>query len=258
MPFSSRSYVNRYVPSNRFPVGLKWLLIVNVVVFVLSILSDRIVGPFLDNFTLVPAQVVQTFAIWQLVTYMFLHAGFGHILWNMLALWMFGAEIERLWGTAKFLRFYFTCGICAALTVVVCAYIFGGIEVRTLGASGAIYGVLAAYGLMFPEQTVLFGFLIPMKSKYFVMIIGAIVFLQSYMATVGGSRGSSVAVVAHLGGLVAGYLLLRGRRLRMQIVNPIDAGYKDWKLRRAKKKFEVYLRKNNSGKNNSDRNRRVH
>ena len=258
MPFSSRSYVNRYIPSNRFPVGLKWLLIVNIAIFVLSILSDRIVGPFLDNFTLVPAQVVQTFAIWQLVTYMFLHAGFGHILWNMLALWMFGAEIERLWGTAKFLRFYFACGICAGLTVVVCAYIFGGTEVRTLGASGAIYGVLVAYGLMFPEQSILFGFLIPMKSKYFVMIIGAIVFLQSYMATVGGSRGSGVAVVAHLGGLVAGYLLLRGRRLRMQVVNPIDAGYKEWKLRRAKKKFEVYLRKNNSGKNNSDRNRRVH
>jgi len=253
MPFSSRPYVNRYIPSNRFPVGLRWLLIVNVAVFVLSVLSDRIVGPFLDNFTLVPALVVQKFAIWQLVTYMFLHSGFMHILWNMLALWMFGTEIERIWGTARFLRFYFLCGICAGLTVIVCAYIFGGIEVRTLGASGAIYGVLVAYGLIFPEQTILFGFLIPMKSKYFVMIIGAIVFLQSYMATVGGSRGSGVAVVAHLGGLATGYLLLRGRRLRMQLINPIDASYKDWKLRRAKKKFEVYLRKNNS-----DRNRRVH
>lgn len=253
MPFSSRPYVNRYIPSNRFPVGLRWLLIVNIAIFVVSILSDRIVGPFLENFTLIPAQVVQAFAVWQLVTYMFLHAGFGHILWNMLALWMFGVELERLWGTAKFLRFYFTCGIIAGLTVVAGAYIFGGTHVATLGASGAIYGVLVAYGLMFPDQTILFGFLIPMKSKYFVMIIGAIVFLQSYMATVGGSRGSGVAVVAHLGGLAAGYLLLRGRRLRMQLVNPVDAGYKEWKLRRAKKKFEVYLRKNNS-----DRNRRVH
>lgn len=253
MSFSSRSYVNRYIPSNRFPVGLKWLLIVNIAIFVVSILSDRIVAPFLGNFTLVPAQVVQEFAIWQLVTYMFLHAGFMHILWNMLALWMFGTELERLWGTAKFLRFYFICGIVAGLTVVVCAYIFGGTELRTLGSSGAIYGVLIAYGLMFPEQTILFGFLIPMKSKYFVMIIGGIVFLQSYMATIGGSRGSGVAVLAHLGGLATGYLLLRGRRLRMQIANPIEAGYKDWKLRRAKKKFEVYLRKNGS-----DRNRRVH
>jgi membrane associated rhomboid family serine protease len=258
MPFSSRSYVNRYIPSNRFPVGLKWLLIVNVAVFVLSILSDHIVGPFLANFALVPAAVVRQFAIWQLFTYMFLHAGFGHILWNMLALWMFGAEIERLWGTAKFLRFYFTCGVFAALTVVACAYVFGGTGVATVGSSGAIYGILVAYGLMFPDQSILFGFLIPMKSKYFVMIIGGIVFLQSYMATVGGNRGSSVAVVAHLGGLVAGYLLLRGARLRMQVVSPLESGYKDWKLRRAKKKFEVYLRKNNSSKNSSDRNRPVH
>lgn len=253
MPFSSRSYVNRYVPSNRFPVGLKWLLIVNVAIFVLSILSDHIVGPFLSNFALVPVEVVRQFAIWQLVTYMFLHAGFGHILWNMLALWMFGAEIERLWGTAKFLRFYFACGIFAALTVVACAYVFGGIGIATVGSSGAIYGILMAYGLMFPDQSILFGFLIPMKSKYFVMIIGGIVFLQSYMATVGGSRGSSVAVVAHLGGLVAGYLLLRGARLRGQVISPLASNYKDWKLRRAKKKFEVYLRKNSS-----DRNRPVH
>jgi len=252
MPFSSRSYVNRYIPSNRFPVGLKWLLIVNVAVFVLSILSDHIVGPFLANFALVPAEVVRQFAIWQLFTYMFLHAGFGHILWNMLALWMFGAEIERLWGAAKFLRFYFTCGVFAALTVVACAYVFGGTGVATVGSSGAIYGILVAYGLMFPDQSILFGFLIPMKSKYFVMIIGAIVFLQSYMAVAGG-RGSGVAVMAHLGGLVGGYLLLRGKRLRTQLTHPVVTSYNEWKLRRAKRKFEVYLRKRDS-----DRDRWVH
>ncbi len=247
MPFSSRSYVNRYIPSNRFPVGLKWLLIVNTAIFVISVLASRQVSPLLDNFALVPAQVVKTFAVWQLVTYMFIHAGFGHILWNMLALWMFGAQLERLWGTPKFLRYYFACGIFAALTVVVCAYIFGGTNVSTVGSSGAIYGILVAYGLMFPDQTILFGFLIPIKSKYFVMIIGGIVFLQSYMATVGG-RGSSVAVVAHLGGLVAGYLLLRGMRLRSQVIRPVTAGYKQWKLRRAKRKFEVYLRKQDSNR----------
>lgn len=247
MPFSSRSYVNRYIPSNRFPTGLKWLLIVNTAIFVLSILAERQVAPVLDNFALVPAQVVQTFAVWQLVTYMFIHSGFSHILWNMFALWMFGAQIERLWGTKRFLRFYFACGIFAGLTVIACAYIFAGTGVRTIGSSGAIYGILVAYGLLFPDQTILFGFLIPIKSKYFVMIMGGIVFLQSYMATVGG-RGTTVAVVAHLGGLVAGYLLLRGRRLRLQIVQPVASSYKGWKLRRAKKKFEVYLRKQDSNR----------
>ncbi len=249
MSFSSRSYVNRYTPSNRFPVGLKWLLIVNIGLFVFEYIlkTTSSVEFFRQNFYLMPAQVVQTFAVWQLVTYMFFHAGFGHILWNMLALWMFGVQLERLWGTARFLRFYFICGICAALTVIAAAYIFGGTDVRTVGSSGAIYGILVAYGVMFPDQTILFGFLIPIKSKYFVLIIGGVVFLQSFSATVGGQRGG-VAVLAHLGGLVTGYLLLRGKTLQSQIREPVISSYKEWKLRRAKKKFEVYLRKKDSNR----------
>lgn len=251
MAFSSRSYVNRYIPSNRFPVGLKWLLIVNVALFAIPILFQRVFSPVLDTLGLVPAEVVRGLKLWQLVTYMFIHEGFS-IVWNMLALWMFGAELERLWGTRRFLRFYFACGICAALSVVAAAYLFGGVNIRTVGSSGAVYGILAAYAVMFPDRTILWGFLIPIKSKYFVMIIGAIVFLQSYMVTIGG-QGSGVSVLALLGGLAAGYLLLRGRRLRGQMWQPVALGYKDWKLRRAKKKFEVYLRKQDS-----DRNRRVH
>lgn len=252
MAFSSRSYVNRYIPSNRFPVGLKWLLIVNIALFAIPLLFQRVFAPVLDTLGLVPAEVVRQVKIWQLVTYMFIHVGFGHILWNMLALWLFGAELERLWGTARFLRFYFLCGICAALTVILAAYIFGGADIKTVGSSGAIYGILVAYAVMFPDRTILLGFLIPIKSKYFVMIVGGIVFLQSYMATVGG-QGSGVAVLAHLGGLVSGYLLLRGGRLRAQISQPVASGYKDWKLRRAKRKFELYLQKQNS-----NRDRRVH
>jgi membrane associated rhomboid family serine protease len=253
MAFSSRSYVNRYIPSNRFPTGLKWLLIVNISIFVLSyILRASRADLFLQNFALVPSQVVQTFAVWQLVTYMFIHVGIGHILWNMLGLWMFGVELERLWGTARFLRFYFVCGICAGLTVVVAAYLFGGVNSPTVGSSGAIYAILMAYALMFSDRTILFGFLIPIKAKYFVMIIGAIVFLQSYNATVGGQSGG-IQVIAHLGGLVAGYLMLRGKQLRSRIRQPIVSGMKEWKLRRAKKKFEVYLRNRDS-----DRDRWVH
>ncbi len=248
MAFSSRPYVNRYIPSSRFPVGLKWLLIVNIGIFILNyILQPSGANGFLQNFDLVPAQVVQTFAVWQLVTYMFLHAGLGHVLWNMLSLWMFGAELERLWGTARFLRFYLVCGVFAGLTVVMFAYMFNGIYSRTVGSSGAVLGILMAYALMFPDQTILFGFLIPMKSKYFVMIIGAVVLLQSFSATVGGQK-SGVAVLAHLGGLVAGYLLLRGKKLQARVRQPIIAGYKEWKLRRAKKKFEVYLRKQDSNR----------
>ncbi len=246
MSFSSRPYVNRYIPSSRFPTGLKWLLISNCGIFLAwFLLRTTNAAPVFDNFKLVPAQVVQTFAIWQLLTYMFLHATMWHLLWNMLGLWMFGAELERLWGTPKFLRFYVICGVCAGLTVILAAYIFGGIDVATEGSSGAVLGILAAYAVMFPDQTILFGFLIPMKSKYFVMIIAGVVLLQSYSSTV-QTKGQGVAVLAHLGGMLTGYLLLRGKRLRVQIRQPVVAGYKEWKLRRAKKKFEVYLKKQNS------------
>src|SRR3954451_5941357 len=247
MPFSSRSYVNRYSPSNRFPIGLKWLLITNIGIFVLDYLLRAGRIDLFQNFKLVPAQVVQTFAVWQLVTYMFVHShDLGHILWNMLGLWMFGAEIERLWGTQKFLRYYFICGISAGVLVVITAYIVGAPDVATVGSSGAIFGLLMAYAILFPDRTILFGFLIPMKSKYFVMIIGAIVFLNAYMATVGGQQGSGIAVTAQLGGMVAGFLWLRGRKLHWQVRAPLVSGYKDWKLRRAKKKFEVYLKKQDS------------
>jgi len=253
MAFSSRSYVNPYIPSSRFPPGLRWLLIANIAIFILAYIfkASRLDSLFSD-FRLVPAQVVQTFAVWQLVTYMFLHSGIGHILWNMLALWMFGVELEKLWGTKRFLKFYFICGICAGLTVVISAYVFGDTETATVGSSGAILGILMAYGITFAEQTILFGFIFPMKAKYFVMIVGAIVFLQSYSATIGKQRGS-VAVMAHLGGLITGYLLLRGKRLRSQIKQPAVASLKEWKLRRAKKKFQVYL-----SKKDSNRDRWVH
>jgi membrane associated rhomboid family serine protease len=255
MSFSSRSYVNQYIPSNRFPVGLKWLLISNIGIYVISVLlqASADASRIFEHFELIPAQVIQKFAVWELVTYLFLHASISHILWNMLALWMFGRELERLWGTYKFLRFYFICGISAGITVILAAYLFGGVTLPTVGSSGAIYGLLVAYAVIFPDQTILFGFLIPMKSKYFVMIIGGIVFLQSYLAAIGGARGSGVAVMAHLGGMVVGYLLLRGRRLKTRLQQPIESSYKDWKLRRAKKKFEVYLRKKDS-----DRDRWVH
>src|SRR6185312_5750214 len=201
MPFSSRSYVNRYIPSNRFPPGLKWLLIANIGISVLDfVLQASHADLLLQNLALVPAQVVQTFAIWQIVTYLFLHAGIGHVLWNMLALWMFGVELERAWGTRRFVGFYLACGIAAGLTAVIAAYLFGGTNVPIVGSSGAIYGILVGYAVLFPNQTILFGFLIPMKTKYFVIIIGAVVFLESYLALAGGQ--GAPGVIASLAGFV--------------------------------------------------------
>lgn len=248
MSFSSRSYVNPYVPSNRFPTGVKWLLIATIAISVLNFIlsASKPDLAFLQNFALVPAQVVRRLAIWELATYLFLHAGIFHVLWNMLALWMFGAELERTWGTRRLVSFYFACGVLAGVMVVITAYLFGGTNVPIVGSSGAVFGILVAYGVLFPNQTMLFGFLIPIKTKYFVMIIGAVVLLQSYLAVAGGQGAAEVIV--SLSGLVVGYLLLRGRMLRGRISNPVMAGYKDWKLRRAKRKFEVYLRKKDSNR----------
>jgi len=248
MSFSSRSYVNPYVPSNRFPTGVRWLLISTIGLSVLDFIlrASRPGASLSQIFALVPAQVVQSFAFWLVFTYIFLHAGIGQVLWNMLALWMFGVELERAWGTRRFVRFYFTCGIIAGLSAVIAAYFFGGTHVPIVGSSGAVYGILVAFGVLFPNQTILFGFLIPIKVKYFVMIIGAVVFLQSYLAIAGGQ--GAAGVIASLAGLAAGYLILRGGRLRGRVKQPLLDGYQDWKLRRAKRKFEVYLRKKDSNR----------
>jgi len=217
---------------------VKWLLIVNVVIFLLYKLVSPF-RPYLDEMALVPALAVVGLRVWQVFTYMFLHIGVMNAVWNMLTIWLFGAELERTWGTQKFIRYYVSCGVLAALAVIVVTYAFGSPGTMIVSANGAIYGILAAYAVVFPDNTLLFGFLIPMKSKWFVLIIGAVVFLQTFPGSIGET--------ALLFGMLAGYLLLRGNRLKSQIRQPIVAGYKEWKLRRARKKFEVYLKKRDSG-----------
>lgn len=232
--------------SEYFPTAVKWLLISNIALFVIYFLAVRTgFGYLFYPFGLIPATVLRSFGVWQLVTYMFLHDpyGFGHILFNMLTLWMFGADLERSWGRSAFLRFYFICGIGAGICVVVANALFGSLNTRTIGASGAIYGVLLAFGLLFPDRIVLFSFLFPIKAKYFVMIIGAIAFLSS----IGGS-GSGVSHVAHLGGMVFGYAYLKGYlgKRRWNLLEPLRRAYQRWRLERAKKKFQVYMRKQDS------------
>jgi membrane associated rhomboid family serine protease len=171
----------------------------------------------------------------------------------MFALWMFGADLERTWGTRRFLRYYFLCGIGAGVCVVAGNLLYGTPDTRTIGSSGAIYGVLLAFGLLFPDTVVLFSFLFPIKAKYFVMIIGAIAFLSSL-----GAGGSGVSHVAHLGGMIFGYFYLKSRFLRgraapTDLVAALRRQWEDYRLQRAKRRFEVYLRKKEG-----DRDRWVH
>lgn len=229
--------------SSYLPVGVKWLLVSNIAIFVLYFFGARTgYGPYFSLFALVPAAVVKEFAVWQLFTYMFLHdpMGFGHILFNMLSLWMFGADLERTWGTKRFLYFYFTCGVGAGICVVIINLLFGSPNQSVIGASGAIYGLLMAFGLLYPDRTILFSFLFPIKAKYFVMIIGAIAFLSSF------NVNSGISSVAHLGGMLFGYLYLRAQ-FRGVNLDFIGKQYQQWKIQRAKKKFQVYMRKHGSG-----------
>lgn len=198
-PFSS-SYRDR---SGLFPPAVKWLIILNVAFF----LGPRVLFfnlyTFHQIFGLVPARLFGNLFIWQPVTYMFLHGGTWHILINMFILWMFGSELERTWGTREFLKFYFIAGIGAGLVNVVFSIFSPETwHIPIIGASGAIYGVLVAYAMLFPNRLVYVYFLIPVKVKYLVIFLVAIEFLSTY-------RADGVAHFAHLGGALFGFLYLR-------------------------------------------------
>ena len=227
--------------------ALKTLIAANVVLFFVQ----RLVPSTTLELGLRPGMVVEQFKIWQLVTYMFLHVGLMHILFNMLALWMFGAELERIWGTRNFLKFYFITGIGAgALSVAFALLPFAasrqlyGSDI--IGASGAIYGLLLAYAMYFPDRPIYYMMLFPIPAKYFVMIIGAIAFYASLSGAGGG-----VANATHLGGLVVAYLYLK--RSHLNPLGELKYRYLRWKINRVRKKFDVY-----SGGRADDWDRRIH
>lgn len=233
-------YRVRYFRSSfdSFPSGVKWLLISNLAIFFLKLLLG-VVGQAdaLNLFALVPATVIHSFTVWQLVTYMFLHGSLSHILFNLLTLYWFGPDLERTWGTRRFLKFYLICGIGAGICVVLAEAIFGYSGFRTVGASGAIYGVIMAYGLLFPDRIVLFFGIIPIKVRHLVWVMGLLAF---YFSISGQNPG--VSDVAHLGGLLVGYIYMRTKITRFD-GNVLMKRYQQWKLQRAKKKFQVYMRK---------------
>jgi membrane associated rhomboid family serine protease len=220
-----------------FPTGVKWLLISNVVMFLLwSIGGATVQRNLLTVLALTPELTIQNFFIWQLFTYLFLHGGVWHLIFNMLTLWMFGTPLNQDWGTRQFLKYYFLCGIGAGVCDIAVNAALGNWRVTTIGASGAIYGLLLAFGVLYPNQTVLMNFLFPIKAKYMVMIYAAVELLMS----VGVNTG--VSNIAHLGGMAVGYVYLKSRLPRLQM--PDFGGiYRQWKMQRAKKKFQVYMRK---------------
>ena len=227
--------------------AVKALLVLNVALFLL-----RFVVPDIELLLgLQPAAVFGKFALWQPISYMFMHGGIGHILFNMLSLWMIGVELERTWGTKYFAQFYFTAGVGAGITQIVLGLVPSPIADQfyyqsTIGASGAIFGLLLAYAMYFPHRTIYMYLLFPLQARYFVMVLGAITLL---LAVSGEGRG--VAHTAHLGGLAAGYLYLKSGRFHP--VSEIKYRFLKWRINRMRRKFDVL-----SGGRADDVNRRVH
>lgn len=228
---------------------VKKLIIVTSAVFVLTYIPSLISqSPIFDLpfewFALQPYLVIHRFYVWQLVTYLFLHGGWFHIIFNMFALWMFGSDLESSWGSKKFLTYYFLTGIGAGVLDVLLNTIFRpGSATATIGCSGAVYGLLLAYGMLFPERVIYLYMVIPIKAKWFVVLMGVIEFVSSF-----GAAGSEVSHFAHLGGMLFGYIYLRGwalpHRLQLQ--------YHEWRRAQLRKKFEVYMR-DHEKKSNPDR-----
>ncbi len=180
------------------PTAVKHLLIINVLVFIGTIALER--KGFFGITNALALWSVQSghFQLWQPLTYMFMHASIDHIFFNMFALWMFGCILENFWGTKRFLIYYLVCGLGAAAVNLLVAP--GG---PTVGASGAVYGILLAFGMMFPNEQIYLYFLLPIKAKWFVIGYAAIELFEGVFHSMDG-----IAHFAHLGGMLAGLLLI--------------------------------------------------
>ncbi|OFZ80710.1 MAG: hypothetical protein A2583_06850 [Bdellovibrionales bacterium RIFOXYD1_FULL_53_11] len=207
---------------------VKVLLGACLALFLLQQTADRFMGADIESWlALVPSGVVLHHRVWQLITYAFLHGDVTHLILNMLMLVFIGSEIETVWGVRRFLRYYFFCSVFAGMVYLflqVFVWGEGGLNVPMVGASGAIYGLLLAYGLMFGERKLLFFMLFPMKAKHFVWILAAV----EFMTTVYSGR-SGLASAAHLAGMAAGfmylwvrasYILVQQRKARIKAGGP--------------------------------------
>jgi len=178
---------------------VRQIVIVNVAVFILEIALNR--TGFIDFFGLLPRLVVTKGYVWQLVTYMFLHGGFWHLFLNMFIIYMFGSALEQVWGADRFLRYYFACGLGAAAFSFVFSF-----NTSVIGASGAGYGILLAYAILFPYAEVYIWGLFPVRARTLVIFLTIIEFVS------GITGGDGIAHFAHLGGMAAGFLYLKGSR----------------------------------------------
>ena len=226
--------------------GVKLIVLVCTGVFLFQALVSLIAGPLTayhqitQRFGLIPSAVIPGLRIWQPFTYIFLHGDIWHILINLLMLWMFGRELELVWGKRKFINYFLLCGVGAGLIEVLVKTIpvfFGRhlFDIPTIGASGAIFGILIANAILFPDRRI---WLIPLPvtipMRPYVAVMGAIEFFMTL-----GSGGDGIGHLRHLGGMLIGYLYLRRGTFLYSVRNTVS----DWQYKRNRRRFEVYINK---------------
>ena len=219
-----------------FTEAIRVLISINVLLFIFRYIS-------IDRFDLAQIFGLSSSDIWPMIwqpfTYMFIHGDFFHLFMNMFVLWMFGSEMESIWGSKGFLKYYFITGIGSG-TIWLLLNIDNPISVL-IGASGAIYGVLIAYGLMFPNRKVLIYFLFPIKVKYFVLLLGAIAFISSI-----GDTGSNISHLTHLSGMLIGFIYLKSPVNMSKAILLFNSILTEIKSRREEKKqAKQYVAKRN-------------
>jgi len=216
--------------------AVKAILFANVGAFLLTYIAGDVLIGLLG---LSPKAVFEQAQIWRVATYLFLHDpnGFTHILFNMLSLWMFGVDLERRWGTPAFVRYYAITGIGAGIATAVIALLpFDATramyDVPTIGASGAIYGLLLAWAVLFPNRQILFMFIFPLPARVAALLMGAMSFLSA-----ASGRSGSVAEATHLSGLLIGWIYLNGpTNLRLNLQYRMTK----WRMDRMRKRFSVH------------------
>jgi len=228
------------------PPVIKQLILANVAVFFAQALQPQLFSVL----TASPAEFWQRGFVWQPFTYMWMHAGLGHLLANMFSLWMFGSQVALAWGAQRFLRFYLLCGIGAGFLIVSYPWIpvvFGAanamtLQYPTLGASGAIFGVLLAYSLTWPDRTIMLIF--PPVAFRSIWLIPLLFFMEIYFGP------PNVSHIGHLGGVLVGWLLLRGQgdARGMLSLEQIRWRFKRWQMRKRLRAVQ-----NEQSRNSNDR-----
>jgi rhomboid family protein len=241
MPRYATSGVSYQFGPGPMTPAVRAIIYTNIAVFLITSFGpDQTVGLLIDLLGLRPRAVIERVWIWQLGTYLFLHGGLMHILFNMLAIWMFGVELERRWGTRAFTTYYFVTGVGAGVCVLLVSLLpFGATRANylatTIGASGAVYGLLVAWAILFPHRVLMFMMMFPVPARVYALLMGAIAFYSAL-----GASGGTVSHFAHLGGLAAGYIYLKGPRGPRNLRLELQYRMTKWRMERMRRRFDVH------------------